>query len=252
MINGAQTSNVFWIAEGAISLNTTNEMKGTFISNNGAISMASGGHLEGRLLTTAGAASLTNVIITIPNFINIPLPISLISFSGYCEDNSFRLNWTTASEINNAYFTIERSLDGHNWSIVDLISGSNNSTIPIDYSLTDRYFTRNVIYYLLKQTDFNGRTKNASLISIQNCAEVEAEALSIFPNPSNGNFEIKYNGTKSDLHSIQIINSQGKVIYQTSSFQSSFDLRNQTPGVYYVQILQNTTFSTLKMIVLNE
>jgi hypothetical protein len=66
LINGAAACNVFWIADGAISMAASTIMRGTLISNNGAISMAAGGTLEGRMFSTTGAVSVDAVLASIP------------------------------------------------------------------------------------------------------------------------------------------------------------------------------------------
>ena len=100
-----------------------------------------------------------------------PLPIELISFNGLNDNSKNLLTWSTASEYNNDFFTIERSIDGNNWEIVSIIDGVGTSTSIMNYSYLDYTFTKNSInYYRLKQTDFNGQYKYSSIIAIDNQA----------------------------------------------------------------------------------
>ena len=106
---------------------------------------------------TIGSTSATNV-----------LPIELVSFSGEKKDNRNILNWTTASEINNAYFTIEKSYNGIDFEWVGTQEGSSPSTQIRNYSLTDYNILETLNYYRLKQTDFDGKFEYSKTISLDN------------------------------------------------------------------------------------
>ncbi len=103
-----------------------------------------------------------------------PLPIELVNFDGL-ETNGYNLlYWNTASEHNNDYFTLERSLNGDNWKGIIKISGAGNSQLNISYSYLDKSFESGKInYYRLLQTDFNGEQKLYDPISIDNTKSVK-------------------------------------------------------------------------------
>jgi len=88
---------------------------------------------------------------------NVALPIELESFEGYNKNSNNNLIWSTSSEQNNDYFTIERSINGINWEIVNTIKGNGNSTSTIEYSLVDNSYDNVINYYQLKQTDYDGK-----------------------------------------------------------------------------------------------
>lgn len=119
LANEASSCNIFWVAEGAISMAAATIMKGTLIANNAANSMAAGGELEGRMLSTTGAIAIDQInaskVVSCHCPPPVPLPIVLLSFTGTCEENKISLEWVTASENNNDYFSIEKSIDGINW-----------------------------------------------------------------------------------------------------------------------------------------
>ena len=87
---------------------------------------------------------------------NVALPIELLYFKPKYEDDIVKLRWSTASEHNNDYFTIEKSNDGINYEVIKTVPGAGNSTHVIDYYEEDRSLTSSGIYYRLKQTDFDG------------------------------------------------------------------------------------------------
>jgi hypothetical protein len=78
-------------------------------------------------------------------------------FTAEAANEVINLNWATAAEINNDFFTIERSIDGSNWEIVDFLTGAGNANYMIEYSFTDANPYQGVSYYRLKQTDFDGK-----------------------------------------------------------------------------------------------
>ncbi len=251
LINGAAACNVFWIAEGAIAMAAITDMKGTLISNNGAISMGAGGTLEGRMLSTTGAAAVYDDLITLPlcAAAAAPLPISLQSFAGYCDKQNIVLQWTTATEINNDYFTIDRSQDGINWHFVETVSGAGNSSTPHNYKLVDMTFNDGTTYYRLKQTDFNGQFEYAKTIAIVYKCKEDIPELIIYPNPSVEKFNLLFSGEKSNVNSIEIYNMFGEKVYYSDSYQSNISFLDNKIGIYFVYFHLDTQTITKKIVV---
>ena len=84
------------------------------------------------------------------------MPVQLLSFTGKGLENGVnRLAWSTASEINNDYYVIEKSIDGEHFEVVNRQSGAGSSLTQNDYIEFDRAITAKP-YYRLKQVDFNG------------------------------------------------------------------------------------------------
>lgn len=97
-----------------------------------------------------------------------PLPIELLSFEGEAVNEANQLEWVTASELNNAFFTLERSLNGIDWVELDRLQGAGNSAIENKYSYKDRSFNETLNYYRLSQTDFDGKETVVKTITIDN------------------------------------------------------------------------------------
>ena len=83
------------------------------------------------------------------------LPVDLVDFSAVCNEGNIILNWMTASEMNNDFFTIERSYDQYTWEEIGIVQGAGNSNQINNYSLIDDSFTEETLFYRLKQTDYN-------------------------------------------------------------------------------------------------
>jgi hypothetical protein len=90
------------------------------------------------------------------DFSENPMPIELLFFTAEKADNHVKLNWATASEINNDYFTVERSADLRDIASIAEISGAGNSNITCLYEYLDYQPLNGINYYRLKQTDYDG------------------------------------------------------------------------------------------------
>ena len=97
------------------------------------------------------------------------LPIELLSFDVTKNNDHNTLTWVTATEINNDYFTLERSVDGFNWVEIATINGSGTVSTPTHYEYKDYEFSRDTVnYYRLKQTDFNGVFEYFNIVYVSN------------------------------------------------------------------------------------
>jgi len=114
-----------------------------------------------------------------------PLPITLLSFSALrTSPNSVKLNWETAVEIDNAYFSLERAGDGINWELAGIVQGAGNSNEMIRYTFEDADAGPGLLYYRLRQTDFDGTSSVSEVRVVQ--PWVDQSAFHIYPQPSIG------------------------------------------------------------------
>lgn len=96
------------------------------------------------------------------------LPIELIYFNGKKLNNANFLTWEVASQMNNDYFTVERSVNGYDWVEVETLVGAGTTNEQKKYGSVDTRYDRLVNYYRLKQTDFDGKFEYSKIISIDN------------------------------------------------------------------------------------
>jgi hypothetical protein len=135
----------------------------------GTISIASGtftGTEEFYLVMDGNAGS--SCTYTLQGINVVPLPIELVYFRAKQLNNANILQFEVASQIDNDYFTIERSTDGAQWDVVTTIDGAGDSQEQARYAYTDMSFSRAINYYRLKQTDFNGDFKYSDIVSVDN------------------------------------------------------------------------------------
>ena len=98
----------------------------------------------------------------------VGLPIELIEFGGFNKGPINHLFWTTASETNNSYFSIERSNNGYDWELAGNVSGAGNSSNYLNYEFLDNDFSQELNYYRLIQTDYDGKNEVFKTITIDN------------------------------------------------------------------------------------
>jgi Ice-binding-like/Secretion system C-terminal sorting domain len=250
LINGAQAKNVYWEVQGAVTINSNSTFCGNIVCNNGAISLGSGVNLNGRALTTAGI--ITTTAMTANNSFGgscTVLAITLLSFTGVCAMQTVVLNWSTAMEINNKLFTVQRSDDGNNWQLAGVIDGAGNSSTLHTYSLTVKQPGRSLSYYRLMLTDLTGENTYSKVITVGKCGMDTTEGFILYPNPSSGAFSLLYSGDRTQVSAIEIYNSVGEQVYGSSGFQSTFDLSNKPSGEYFVQIHLPSRTVNLKVVM---
>ena len=185
-----------------------------------------------------------------------PLPVELLAFKSQCDNNNVIINWTTATETNNDFFTVERSTDGKLFSQIAIVKGAGNSNAVINYEAIDLQPLEGVGYYRLKQTDYDGKFKYSAVIS-SNCAQsITIEpTISAFPNPFNGMLFFEANNLNEDNLVIQIFDMLGKqieikevknIMGNNTSF--SIDLSKYIVGVYYYRFTSGNSVKTGKII----
>jgi hypothetical protein len=259
--NGARRCNVFFIggagvATGAISIGAGSVLKGTFLSHDGACGSGADLFLAGRQLSTGGAiVTYTGIIYNNPECVTStpvggPLPIELLSLTSKCNNQNVELKWVTASEINNDYFSIERSIDGINWQLVTKVDGAGNSTLIKNYSYTDVRQHNDISYYRLKQTDFDGQFEYSAIIAIEKCEEDISE-LAIYPNPANGILNLSYEGNKSQIISTSIYSALGELVYYSEFYQSKIVFENKLNGIYSLQVNLGSESIIKKFVVVD-
>ena len=161
-----------------------------------------------------------------------PLPIELISFDASLSDskNSTNLSWTTASELDNDFFTIERSSDLENWDVITMVNGAGFSVETISYTTKDNNLLNGINYYRLKQTDYNGFYTYSEIRAIKN------NTNNITVSTTNDNSILIQNLTGLN-NSISLYNSFGQLVNQFSGqLDSDIIFSNLQSGIYFIQI----------------
>ena len=172
----------------------------------------------------------------------VPLPIELINFIGYQIENAVKLSWQTLTEINNDYFTIEKSANGQKFETIAIIDGAGNSNTILNYFSYDRTPFSGMNYYRLKQTDFNGNSSYSETIAINFTVNSNQTEVGIFPNPFNNTITIDISSLNTEKINIEILNLLGKEIYRNQNITTTNGFVNLSlegilkPGYYCLKI----------------
>lgn len=160
------------------------------------------------------------------------MPIELLSFNAAIEGSDVIVDWTTSMELNNDFFTIERSRDGKEYEIVGTVDGAGNSNDALSYTYTDRNPVPGKSYYRLKQTDFDGQFEYFSPVLVNNTTAVaESLTMSVYPNPSmNQVMTVTIEGMASGQEArVVMMDLQGNAVFRQ-------DVRNDGFGPAAVEI----------------
>lgn len=138
------------------------------------------------------------------------LPIELAEFFATPVNNQVRLSWKTETELNNDFFTLERSPDGETWETIKTVKAVGNSQTPLQYSAIDEQPLWGTSYYRLSQTDFNGEKTTYDMRSLYREKSIHSEdqPLIAVPNPTSGKITIE--GSEDEIGEIRIVTLLGQ------------------------------------------
>lgn len=174
------------------------------------------------------------------------LPVDLLSFTAGCRNHHVVLQWSTATEVNNDYFTLDRSEDGRDWKTIATLKGAGNSSRTQAYVVSDDSPLKGTSYYRLKQTDFDGQVTYFKTISTSCGSNKE---FTIKPNPSSsGTFTITGLEQNSD---VVIMDALGKIVFQTklNEGETQIDLSNHVSGFYMVSVSSGQGITSKKIVI---
>lgn len=171
------------------------------------------------------------------------LPVELLDFTAKSDELYTELEWTTAAEINNDFFTIEMSYDTKNWNIIDEINGNGTCNYQNNYSiLTDNKNT--IVYYRLSQTDFDGTNEILKTIAVEP-SELKTTEISIYPNPASDYITI--NNYIEGI--VSIFNTSGQIVLETQIIDNNntIDITGLDSGNYIIRF-DNKESKTISVV----
>ena len=178
----------------------------------------------------------------------VPLPIELTKFDATCEDEKIHITWSTATETNNDYYTIERSGDGVSFDVIALVDAKGNANAAANYSIQDGNPINGLSYYRLTQTDFDKNSKTYNIVGVS-CSSKNSSVV-VYPNPNNGSFTIQGLEIGAELLVTDVL---GKIIYKatTSDIKTQLNLGHLSKGIYYLKTNNDLNDSDFKKIIIN-
>ncbi|MES2567929.1 MAG: hypothetical protein V4565_13735 [Bacteroidota bacterium] len=192
----------------------------------------------------SGQGNLTGPLI----ITNAGLPIELTEFYGTCVTNGIELNWSTATEKNNDYFLIEKSINGMEWQPVGKIPGNGTTGVTHHYNHTEYNInSSDLFYYQLSQID-EDQTKTVFRAIDVNCSNNVPDKMILISNPASTELSILLSVKDiSANNTIRIMNNMGEIVMETNinlnkgSNTFIFPLELST-GIYHILFSSDKTF----------
>jgi hypothetical protein len=185
-----------------------------------------------------------------------PVPVELTSFTASVTGDNVLLEWTTATEINNFGFEVERKDVNSGYETIGFVAGSGSTTEPRNYVYTDAKVPDGKYFYRLKQIDFNGTFSFSQ--------EVEAEVVSPavyaleqnYPNPFNPTTTINFSIAEAGFVKLAVYNLLGQQVKvllnefeEAGRHEVTFDASSLTSGAYFYTIETPQFRQTRKMLL---
>lgn len=184
------------------------------------------------------------------------LPVKLVSFNATANQNEEMVatNWSTALEINNHYFEVERSTDAINFTTVGRVEGAGNSTSLLNYNFNDVKPLNGLSYYRLKQVDFDGAVSYSDIVGV---TLGKQSSVVMYPNPTQNEFTIDI-ANASENTTVSIFDLNGREVFTRAYNQSEPSANKQisiqaketlSAGLYMVHVATNGTIFKQKLII---
>ena len=174
-----------------------------------------------------------------------PLPVELIAFDASCENEAVKLRWSTAMEINNKYFELEKSSDGIDYQKIAEIPGAGNASVTTNYEYADQSINGIQVFYRLKQVDIDGKFEYSNVVRA-NCTN--DAGLRVFPNPFTNKLEIELN-SRFEKGQLMILDALGRQrilqSFSASPARISIQAAALEPGLYFLKIMDTKTGKSL-------
>lgn len=181
----------------------------------------------------------------------VVLPVTLLHFNAEeATDGTVKLTWSTAMEVNNNHFTLERSSDALHYVAIGTVPGKGDNNQPLNYSFTDQSPEQGSNYYRLIQTDHDGQSKILGTRTV----EVAEIALRVGPNPAVHTVDLAF--TRGVWREIKLYNSAEQLLQtftpSTTTSRIKIGMQNYRPGIYYLAFVGNNGQSTVKRFIKRE
>ena len=165
------------------------------------------------------------------------LPVELVEFTAKAEAGGVRLNWTTATEVNNDHFTIERSADAVIYEALTRIQGQGTTTSTTSYEAWDQRPLEGRAYYRLKQVDIDGSSTYSEVVEVQSGTSL-TDQFESYPNPTRGQLFIQKRNSDQRTYPFRLLNIAGKMLHHglIQEEKVSISLTDLTPGIYILEV----------------
>lgn len=182
--------------------------------------------------------------------ISAPLPVELLNFSGMTKNGKNVLSWTTASEINCDYFEVQRSDDAIHFKTIRTEKSKalqGNSSTSLQYEVIDENTLNPISYYRLQQFDIDGNSHLSKVITLyQNQSII---GMHIYPNPSQGQFQVNTSDLNMENMTLVIQNVKGQIVYEKVVSNPITNIQLSQAGVYLITLKGPSFTNTQKLFI---
>jgi hypothetical protein len=171
------------------------------------------------------------------------VPVELSSFSASTTGNNAILNWSTATELNNFGFEVQRSVAGSEFVTVGFVNGNGTTTEAKTYRFVDANLISGNYSYRLKQVDYNGTFAYSEVVNVDVNAPVQFELSQNYPNPFNPSTTINFSLPQSSNVTLKVFNTLGQEVktlinqnMESGAHSISFDASELNSGIYFYKL----------------
>lgn len=181
-----------------------------------------------------------------------PLPVEFIGFKAGKTAQGVQLDWATATETDNDYFSIEHSIDGRTFSPIGQVIAKGNSDTRVDYQYIHTQPSKGNNFYRLRQVDFDGAYAYSSIQQLTYQSNLSGPKFSITPNPTNGIFKLFLANEVATQSMVSVFDLQGQLLQQSYINERATDLEldisHLPSGTYIVRLTSNEQASIRRLV----
>ena len=185
------------------------------------------------------------------------VPVELTNFTASAVGNEVKLNWSTATELNNSGFEILRSENELNWENIAFIPGFGTTTESKSYSFIDKELETGHYSYRLKQIDYDGSYEYSNEVDVTLSIPAEFKLAQNYPNPFNPSTTIEFSIPNNALVTLKVYNTIGEEVavlmngdLPAGSYSGKFNASGLASGIYIVKMTAGSFIHVIKMNLL--
>jgi hypothetical protein len=185
-----------------------------------------------------------------------PLPVEMLNFEAYPNQQVNDIFWTTASEVNSDHFVIEKSNDAINYYELGRTTAAGNSNTMLDYSFVDQK-PYAVTYYRIRQVDKNGQSKTYGPMVVNNENASGLSLENVYPNPANESFFVDVYSKEAVPVDIFVYDSYGKLVHTEmveieGKVNHEIQSSDWASGIYVIKMINESHgFNEVRRVIIN-
>ncbi|OGU36537.1 MAG: hypothetical protein A2315_01820 [Ignavibacteria bacterium RIFOXYB2_FULL_35_12] len=185
------------------------------------------------------------------------VPVELTSFTATANGKEVALNWSTATELNNQGFEVQRKFGSNDFATIGSVKGNGTTTSPNQYTYVDRLIDPGKYFYRLKQIDFDGKFEYSQTVEINWSPFITYKLEQNYPNPFNPSTKISWQFPVSSWQTLKVYDVIGNDVATlvdefrpAGNYEVEFTASNLASGIYFYQLKTGSLIETKKMILL--